>query len=171
MGVPSTMTGIVRPSVIDLLDLADRTIGACLARIADAENVTREQWRTLVLLDADVDAATGDSPGHTMGEIATRAGVPAPTATRMVDRLVADGLAYRLSDPWDRRRVLVHISPAGHDIVQRAARSLDDTIGTALSSAAPVNRLDVLDLLQRLATATGEATDATTSPDAAAVSH
>ncbi len=89
-----------------------------------------------------------------MGEIAVRAGVPAPTATRMVDRLVADSLAYRRNDPWYRRRVLVYVSPDGHALVERAAKALEATVGTAFADLESTDRLDVLDLLQRLATAT-----------------
>jgi DNA-binding MarR family transcriptional regulator len=161
------MTELARPPtgrVIELLDLADRTIGAFLTRITDAENLTREQWRTLVLLNGDPD--TGDGPGHTMGEIAVRAGVPAPTATRMVDRLVADGLAYRLSDPWDRRRVLVHISRTGREIVDRAARSLEETVAGVFADVGPVAQRDVVALLRRLASATTDAAS-TATPSAA----
>jgi DNA-binding MarR family transcriptional regulator len=167
----TTMTERARPPtgrVIELLDLADRTIGAFLTRITDAENLTREQWRTLVLLNGDPDPDTGDGPGHTMGEIAIRAGVPAPTATRMVDRLVADGLAYRLSDPWDRRRVLVHISRTGREIVDRAARSLEETIAAVFEDVGPVAQRDVVALLERLASATTD-TATTATPPAAVV--
>jgi len=48
--------------------------------------------------------------GRSMGEIATHTALPAPTATRVVDRLVSDGHAYRQNDPVDRRRVLVHLA-------------------------------------------------------------
>lgn len=141
--------------VADMLDLADRTIGACLARTAIAERLTREQWRTLMLLDEGADEPAADPPGHTMGEIAQRAAVPAPTATRMVDKLVADGLAFRRSDPWDRRRVLVHISPEGHEIVRRAASELDEVFGTVLSDLSGADRLDILTVLDRLGAVAG----------------
>lgn len=140
--------------IVDLLDLADRTVSACLTRVTHSENLSREQWRTLMLLDSSGSGPSGEPPGHTMGEIAVRAGVPAPTATRMVDRLVADGLAYRRNDPWDRRRVLVYISPDGHALVERAAKALDATVGAAFADYEPTGRLDVLGLLQRLAAAT-----------------
>lgn len=152
--------------VADMLDLADRTIGACLSRVTGPERLTREQWRTLMLLDEgtpeDADDAA-DPPGHTMGEIAARASVPPPTATRMIDKLVADGLAFRRSDPWDRRRVLVHISTEGHALVGRAARELDDVFGTVLSNLPGADRLDLLGLLDRLNTAAGTSKRATTA--------
>jgi DNA-binding MarR family transcriptional regulator len=145
--------------IVDLLDLADRTVSACLTRVTHSENLSREQWRTLMLLDSGGSGTSGELPGHTMGEIAVRAGVPAPTATRLVDRLVADGLAYRRNDPWDRRRVLVYVSPDGHALVERAAKALDAAVGAAFADFEPTGRLDVLDLLQRLAAATETASE------------
>lgn len=154
--------------VADLLDLADRTVGACLARVPTTSTITREQWRTLMLLDERAEPDAGPrpraqpaaeppegamGPGHTMGEIAARAAVPAATATRLVDRLVADGLAFRRSDPWDRRRVLVHISPTGHELVTRAAHELDRAFGTVFGDLDAADRLDLVGLLGRLGAA------------------
>lgn len=149
--------------VADMLDLADRTIGACLARVIGSEGLTREQWRTLMLLDEGVSSGTTDRPGHTMGEIALRAAVPAPTATRMVDKLVADGLAFRRSDPWDRRRVLVHISSEGHTLIERAADDLDQAFGSVLSDLAGVERRNLLSVLDRLSAAAGSTQRLSTS--------
>lgn len=136
--------------VIDLLDLADRTVGSCLARATTTSGTTREQWRALMLLDEGVGDGALDPPGHSMGEIATRAAVPAPTATRLVDRLVAEGLAFRRSDDWDRRRVHVHISPEGHDLVTRTAAELDEAFGTVLADLDPADRVDLVGLLTAL---------------------
>ena len=76
--------------------------------------------------------------------------MPAPTATRLVDKLVAEGLAYRRSDDWDRRRVLVHISPEGHELVARTATELDEAFGTVLADLDPDDRIDLVGLLTRL---------------------
>lgn len=135
---------------LDILDLADQAVTSAVTPITSKENVTREQWRVLTLLDASGDHDGSETRGRAMGEIAARAGVPNPTATRIVDRLVADGLAYRRSAPDDRRRVLVHISAAGHDLVDRVAATLDDTLGTVLADLDPADRLDILDVLHRL---------------------
>lgn len=43
----------------------------------------------------------------TTGALGARLGLTAGSATRVVDRLVAAGLARRVTDPADRRRVLV----------------------------------------------------------------
>ncbi|WP_018335657.1 MarR family winged helix-turn-helix transcriptional regulator [Actinomycetospora chiangmaiensis] len=141
--------------VVDLLDLADRTVNACLARITASSSLSREQWRTLMLLDEGVGEDGLDAPGHSMGEIAARAAVPAPTATRMVDKLIAEGFAFRRSDDWDRRRVLVHVSPAGHRLVATAAADLDAAFGTVLSDLGTTDRIDLFGLLMRLESAIG----------------
>lgn len=66
---------------------------------------TLEQWRVLDLLS--------DGEGHPMTEIAAHAMVPAPTLTKIVDRLVDAALVYRRPDETDRRRVLVLLSEHG----------------------------------------------------------
>ena len=148
--------------VVDLLDLADRTVGSCLARASAISGISREQWRTLMLLDEGVGDGAVDAPGHPMGEIATRAAVPAPTATRLVDKLVADGLAYRRSDDWDRRRVHVHISPEGHALVTGVASELDEAFGTVLADLDPADRIDIVRLLTRLEQASARRTQPST---------
>jgi DNA-binding MarR family transcriptional regulator len=136
--------------LVDLLDLADRTVGSCLARAASASGITREQWRALMLLDEGVGDGARDAAGHAMGEIAVRAAVPAPTATRLVDKLVAEGLAYRRSDDWDRRRVHVHISSEGHALVARLAAELDAACGAELADLDAADRERLVGLLVRL---------------------
>lgn len=136
--------------VVDLLDAADRAIDACLTRVTVAASLSREQWRTLMMLDEGTDPEGTDPPGHTMGEVATRVVVPAPTATRVVDKLVADGLAFRRSDPWDRRRVLVHISGEGRALVGAVADELDASLGAVLAQVGAEDRHDVLALLDRV---------------------
>lgn len=48
------------------------------------------------------------------GEIAARLGVTSGSVTVLVDRLVERGYVTRLSDPHDRRRVLVRLEPAAY---------------------------------------------------------
>ncbi len=85
-----------------------------------------------------------------MGEIAGHTALPAPTATRVVDRLVASGLAYRRHDPVDRRRVLVHLAAEGRGVVERVCGMVERRIGTALG-AHPRERAQLADLLAHLA--------------------
>ena len=54
-----------------------------------------------------------------MSSIAGWLGVEMPSATSMIDRLVAKGLVERAQDPADRRAVVCSITPAGRDAVEK----------------------------------------------------
>ena len=76
--------------------------------------------------------------GHRrMSSIAGRLGVEMPSATSMIDRLVAKGLVGRGQDPADRRAVVCSLTPAGRDAVEkfwslRAART--ESLAAVLSA-------------------------------------
>jgi DNA-binding MarR family transcriptional regulator len=70
-----------------------------------------EQYRILEVLDATEPCA--------MGEIATQSLIEPPTLTKIIDKMVAEGLVYRAPDPADRRRVLILTAPAGKALYKR----------------------------------------------------
>ena len=87
-----------------------------------------DAWRVLDLL--------ADGDGHPMSEIAGHVMVPAPTLTKIVDRLVERGLVYRRPDEIDRRRVLVLIAARGRELhdglaprVAAVEREVRDALG------------------------------------------
>jgi DNA-binding MarR family transcriptional regulator len=146
--------GIARPSdpagamqhVAQLLSQAERGVTRQLRRVLEEEDCSVEQWRALVLLS--------DRVGHSMSEVAESALLPAPSLTRLVDRMVANNLAYRTVDPRDRRRVLVHITRRGRGLHRRLAVRIENNHTAILSEADPddVARLGALltDLADRL---------------------
>lgn len=73
--------------------------------------VPLEQFRILEVLDANEKLP--------MGEIAVLALIEPPTLTKIVDRMVNDGLVYRAPDAEDRRRVLILTAPAGKALYKR----------------------------------------------------
>ena len=73
-------------------------------------DLTMPQVKTLFLL--------AEQPIRMRG-IARRLGVEMPSATTMIDRLVAKGLVQRSQDPGDRRAVVCSVTPAGRDAVER----------------------------------------------------
>ena len=103
--------------------------------------------------------------GRSMGEIAYHTALPAPTATRVVDRLVDARLAYRRTDPVDRRRVLVHLAPP------RARRRRPDLRTGGTLAAGPLGgthtpeRAQLAELLEALATARRNLTAPLTPPE------
>ncbi len=70
-----------------------------------------EQFRILEVLDAAEPLA--------MGEIATQSLIEAPTLTKIIDKMVAEGLVYRAPDPNDRRRVLILTAAGGKALFKR----------------------------------------------------
>jgi len=99
------------------LSQAEHRVSRELAAVLDAEGLSVEAWRVLELL--------ADGLGHPMTELAEFALLPAPTLTRLVDRLVADNLAHRRADPADGRRVLVRLTPRGRALHERVALRLE----------------------------------------------
>ncbi|MFG3288932.1 MarR family winged helix-turn-helix transcriptional regulator [Streptomyces sp. NPDC048179] len=126
------------PDLAHLLGHAERRIVQRLAAVLAEEDCAVEEWRVLSLV--------GDGRGHPMSEIADHALMPAPSLTKLVDRMVAGNLVHRRPDPHDRRRVLLYLTERGQDLYARAAHrvhadqarlldALDD--GTALARLLP----------------------------------
>lgn len=126
-----------------LLSQAERGVTRQLGRVLEEEECTVEQWRTLVLL--------ADGASHSMSEVAEFALLPAPTLTRLVDRMVADNLAYRTADPGDRRRVLVHITRRGRALQKRLAGRIESSQAAILAEADPDDVAQLAALLTDLA--------------------
>ncbi len=129
--------------LVELLDRLDRAVATALSPITAAEGISREGWRVLLML------ARGG--GRSMGEIASHTALPAPTATRVVDRLVAARLAYRQTDAIDRRRVLVHLGADGREVVERVCRRVERSAGDVLGPSHSRDREDIAGLLGSLA--------------------
>ena len=129
--------------LIELLDRLDRALAGALAPATSAEGVSRDGWRVLLML------ARGG--GRSMGEIASHTALPPPTATRVVDRLVAAGLAFRRTDPVDRRRVLVHLAGNGRGVVERVCSRVERRAGATLGASHTPERARLAELLEALA--------------------
>ncbi len=129
--------------LVELLDRLDRAVATALSPVTSAEGVSRDGWRVLLML------ARGG--GRSMGEIASHTALPAPTATRVVDRLVSAQLAYRRTDPIDRRRVLVHLAGGGRAVVERVCGSVERRAGEAIGASHTPERAQLAELLETLA--------------------
>ncbi len=103
--LPSNQSRQEPHRLAEVLSRAEREVTRRLASILEQQGSTVEQWRALSLL--------ADGRSRSMSEIAEVVLLPAPTLTRLIDRMVADNFVYRRSDPRDRRRVLVRITERG----------------------------------------------------------
>lgn len=103
---------------------------------------TLEQWRVIALLS--------DGRGRPMSEIAGHAMVPAPTLTKIVDRLVESALVYRRADESDRRRVLVFLSDHGRELYDELAADVERAENDIVDELDQAERAQLVRLLGRL---------------------
>ena len=100
--------------------------------VADHVGINRTDARCLDLID--------QASGMTAGELARAAGLTTGAVTAVVDRLEAAGLARRVPDPADRRRVRIEVTervwevhaPLIVPMLEEGAAILDDFTGEEL---------------------------------------
>lgn len=100
-----------------------------LNKALSAEGVPLDQWRILRVLS--------ESGGMTMRALADAVTLNRPTMTKIVDKLVTDGLAYRVPDPEDRRKVRIFLSDQGkalyrqqNELVTSHQATVEDSYGS-----------------------------------------
>jgi MarR family transcriptional regulator, organic hydroperoxide resistance regulator len=76
-----------------------------------------EAWRVLEVLSAQED--------HTMGELASVVLMNPPSLTKLVDRMVADGLVHRQVSQVDHRRVQLALTNLGQDQIDKLRKYAD----------------------------------------------
>jgi DNA-binding MarR family transcriptional regulator len=103
------------------------------------EGVPVEYWRVL--------RALADAPGQSPTELADRVPANLPTLTKLIDRMVADALVYRLPDPNDGRRVRLHVADRGHALLERLDRQAD---AQQLELEQAIGAAELSELLTRL---------------------
>ena len=81
-------------------------------------DVDTRQWAALICL--------GDQDQLSQAEVAQLLGVDRTTMVALVDELEARGLVRRRPHRDDRRKNVVELTAAGHDIARRGARRVDD---------------------------------------------
>ena len=136
--------------LVDAVLAASRALVAVGARslVNVAGDVTLVQYRVLVEL-----AATGP---QRVADLAAVLGVDPSTATRMCDRLVRKGLAYRRRANNDRRSVKISLAPAGSGLVHDVTRQRRAELKKILGRLPDEDRSPVLAALRAFAAAAGE---------------
>ena len=109
------------------------------AEVALWNRLEKALWRTansatlaryLVLKQIDASAADG---GPRVQDIARRQHTTVGTASRLVDRLVGDGLVVRTPCPKDRRSCRLSLTDKGRVRMESAAGAFEDTLRTVLA--------------------------------------
>ena len=129
-----------------LLDVGRALMGVTLRSVAAAPvPLTVPQHRVLLLVATD-------GPRR-VGGLAADLGVNQSSASRLVDRLLAQGLVRRLPDPADGRASLVALSALGEKVLgavhERRLAAVLDVVAAMPAGARP----EVLALLAEVASA------------------
>jgi DNA-binding MarR family transcriptional regulator len=111
--------------IIELLPAIGRGLYATLMDDPEIHGLTLPQVKALIFLY--------DNGDRSMTELAAGLAVSLPSASELVDRLVDRGLVDRMTDPADRRRVLVSLTEPAigygrriHDLRRMQARAALD---------------------------------------------
>jgi len=95
----------VSDDLVELLTVTQRRVARGVAAVLAEDGATLDGYRLLRSL--------AGARGRSMGELVGALHLPAPTLTRLVDAAVDAALVYRLPDPEDGRKVVVHLSEPG----------------------------------------------------------
>jgi DNA-binding MarR family transcriptional regulator len=135
--------------VTDAVLSASRVLVAVASRsLAENENVTLAQYRTLVVLQSRGPQSAQN--------LAAELGVAPSTVTRMCDRLVAKGLVKREAVAENRREVRVMVTPAGADIVGAVSRHRRRELRRIVSAMTDRERGTLVRALESFNQAAGE---------------
>ncbi|MGQ0832635.1 MAG: MarR family winged helix-turn-helix transcriptional regulator, partial [Microthrixaceae bacterium] len=124
-------------------------VGAMLEGAIGA--VTRRHGLSHAALNAlaVIEGAGGPLPA---GEVAARMHITSGTTTSVLDTLERKGWITRASDPEDRRRVMVDITPDAQDLLDRVLPEVAQLCATVMS---PLGDAGVRSLLASLGTLRG----------------
>jgi DNA-binding MarR family transcriptional regulator len=111
------------PELYDLVRLTLRLSRRFLAALDEPlEQALGLNTKELLVLAAIMDGA--DTPGA----VAEWQSLPAPTVTRIVTKLAAQGLLERVVDPGDLRRQRLQLTPRGEATRSRTRSSAQDIV-------------------------------------------
>jgi DNA-binding MarR family transcriptional regulator len=106
---------------INVLLLANQSLDV-LEEICQGNGITHQQYVALWTLCLTEDSGTGVPMGAVADGLLNRAS----DTTRLIDRLEKAGLAERLTNPTDRRSVLVRATPSGHRVFETVTPQLQE---------------------------------------------
>ena len=95
----------------------------------------------------------GEETGVRVGELAERIGIDETTATRLVDRLEAAGVAERRGATDDRRVIVVGLTPAGVTLARQVAQRRQRFLSDVLTALEPEERTELVRLTAKAAAA------------------
>jgi DNA-binding MarR family transcriptional regulator len=137
--------------------LDDHSAAASALRIATFRLARRMRTQRAVDSMSDgqfaVLAALWVHGSHTLGELADRERVSAPSMNRTVNCLQELGYVVRSADQNDGRKVVISLTDEGRAVVDETARRRDAWVEAALAELSPDERRTLeqaADLMQRM---------------------
>jgi DNA-binding MarR family transcriptional regulator len=115
--------------LVELLTVTQRRVAREVTAVLAEDGSTLDGYRLLRSL--------AGPDGRSMGELVAALHLPPPTLTRLVDGAVDAALAYRLPDPQDGRKVVVHLSEPGRVRLARLealVRAHEEALARSLGS-------------------------------------
>ncbi|MEO1017626.1 MAG: MarR family transcriptional regulator [Pseudomonadota bacterium] len=104
-------TGSISDHLAYVLAQAHRGVHLRFEKRLRTEGVQVEHWRVLKILI--------DKNGQSMGDLADKVLMNHPALTKMIDKMVSNGLVHRALDPQDNRRVNIFITDQGRTLYER----------------------------------------------------
>lgn len=93
------------------------------------------------------------TPGITSGELASLLHLHPSTLTGVLERLVRRGFLERRKDPFDARRALLKITPAGRKLLTSRRGTIEEVVRVALQKESKGSLKTVVEVLQRITSA------------------
>lgn len=95
--------------------------------------------------------------GHPpMKEVAEHLCITPPSATSLINSLVAERLLVRTRDRLDRRTVRLGLTPAGRRKLDRGIRLFQDRVAEAVSGLSPREQEQMIRLFKKMLSATAD---------------
>jgi len=160
----SARTAVVDPEVVLPADFGKEFPNADPASAAATANLVRTYSRLMAeLTRRRRDIADLSASGFQALAVLEGAGEPLPATTiaerllistasmtSLLDTLARRGLVERLAHPDDRRKILVSITPAGEEIVDRTLPVVHATATDVFAALTPAERETFIGLLARV---------------------
>lgn len=124
------------------LAAAHRRVNASLSSRLRKHGIQIEAWRILETLDA--------GQRLTMGQLADIVLMNPPTLTKLVDRMVSDGLVHRQVAQNDHRQINVLATELGRKRMMQIREEVEEQDSTIQSQLGESNARQLMQLLQEL---------------------
>ena len=139
----STSTAELAERLVGLFGAIGKRANLHAAGVLEFGDLSLSQVKMLHLLHA--------AGGQSGGDLATRLGISAATASRACDGLARAGLVERRDDPDDRRVRRLHVTDTGAAYVERFAAARLDAVRELVAGLDPAQQQRLYEALAPLA--------------------